>query len=340
MRLGTLFTLGFCVGVAVVRAQRGDPRVITTTLTSTLDVTQTTTETTTETTTAIMTEIEITTETATETETETETETTTEPTTTTEITTETATTTETETETETTTEPTTTTEVTTAITTETETTTTTEVTTTTETGRCTTPSLCPPLSTAATTLNFDDDPDLSTDYKSPFSGIYKSFTFSPGWLLLNGLSPLAGTFETLGIMSPPNALLSSTSGMQRFGSTNFTFDLLEFSLLGWTREPAGPLILTIRTDKMGGEDAFPYALPFVNGRVVDVRAERAMGELLKGVRWVEMAVWKEWRYEDRPGVNGVPATGWIVDNLVVTRRQNCGERGTEWEELKRRGIVW
>jgi hypothetical protein len=281
-----------------------------------------------------MTEIKITTET------QTETETTTEPTTTTEITTETATTTETKTETETTTEPTTTTELSTAITTETQISTTTEVTTTTETGSCTSPTLCPPLSTSATTLNFDDDPDLRTEYKSPFSGTYKSFTFSPGWLLLNGFSPLADSFESRGIMSPPNALLSSTAGMQRFGSTNFTFDLLSFSMFGWTREPAGSLTLTIRTNKMGEEDAFPYALPIANGRLVDVRAERAMEELLKGVMWVEMAVWKEWRWDDRPGVNGVPATGWIIDNVVVQRRRNCGGGGSEWEDLRRRGIVW
>jgi hypothetical protein len=183
---------------------------------------------------------------------------------------------------------------------------------------------------------------LTTDYKSPFPLVYKSFSFSgsAGWLLLNGRSPLATSIEKRGVISPPYALLSQSYGMVRFGATNFTFDLIEFHLLGWTQRIGEPqkLTITIRTDKMG-QDAFPYALPITNGKEELVRARSAMGGLVEGIKWVELAVWQTWLWS-QPGVQGTPAQGWTIDNLIVRKRRACGERGSEWEELRRRGVVW
>jgi hypothetical protein len=128
--------------------------------------------------------------------------------------------------------------------------------------------------------------------------------------------------------------------MVRFGATNFTFDLEEFYVFGWTERIGNPptLTMTIRTNKMG-QKAYPYALPIRNGQGELMKVGSALGDIMQGIKWVELAVWRAWDWT-KPGVEGNPVMGWTMDDILVRKRKSCGEPGSEWEQLRKRGIVW
>ena len=83
------------------------------------------------------------------------------------------------------------------------------------------------------------------------------------------------------------------------------------------------LIVTIRTDKTPG---FPYAVPITNQSGNMVKAEEVFGDAVRGIAWVEIAVWQRWDWNSPKGgqgsLEGNPANGWSVDSVSV-RKRSC-----------------
>ncbi|CCX33172.1 Protein of unknown function [Pyronema omphalodes CBS 100304] len=216
----------------------------------------------------------------------------------------------------------------------------------TQSGVCTaspTPSSCPTLPpspnaplcpiTSSLTLTFDD---LSTSWFFNFPLSYRSFFFSgqAGWLLLNTKSPKATFQERRASLSPPNSLYTKSYGMVRFGvEGNGTFDLVSSWMYAYNVQATTYnqkfFWVTIRTDKMAGDDkggpnssqVFPYAVPLGAFKGEMMNWER-LGDTVRGVKWVEMAVWREW-YWGQKGVEGNPVSAWAMDNVVVRKRKAC-----------------
>lgn len=164
-----------------------------------------------------------------------------------------------------------------------------------------------------------------------------TFSGSAGWISFNTTSTRYDFLppdakERNAAKSPPMTLCSLSYGMVGFGTMNqaYTFDLGPFYLFAWAPtsadQPQDPdvLWLTIRTDKMGtgGAGSFPYAIPVPNGgdapTLIDL--SKKLGDLTKGLKEVELAVWQSWDW-NRDGVEGNPATGFTIDNLVVTKKR-------------------